>query len=162
MALLYEDSSASAREAAAGCLWHLAINSNAQLLMSRSGAVRPLVGMLTESNQFGREEAARCLWYMALNNAFTQSEIEKAGAIKPLMQMLRGSEAEQEVAAAALGALAALPANAVAIADEGCISLLTGLLRKGRQETKAAFALANIAVRRSGDGMGKESRPCVM
>lgn len=147
VAVLYEDGAASAREAAAGCLWHLAINADAQLAMSKSGAVRMLVQMLSEPNPFGREEAARCLWYMALNNPITQAEIDRAGAIKPLMHMLRFSEAEQEVAAAALGALAQLPAIAVAIADEGAIPLLTGLLRKGRQETKAALALANIAVR---------------
>lgn len=114
--------------------------------MSTSGAVRPLVGMLSEPSQFGREEAARCLWYMALNNPAIQAEVERAGGVAPLMQMLRHSEAEQEVAAAALGALAQLPFNAVVIADEGCIGKLTGLLRKGRQETKAAVALANLAV----------------
>ena len=63
--------------------------------------------------------------------------IAAAGAIAPLIELVRsGNAAAKEAAAAALSLLAIEDANRVAIAEAGAIAPLVELVRRGSEDAK--------------------------
>ena len=96
-----------------------------------------------------REMAAELLKRLMIESADNRAIIARAGAIEPLVAMLRGGSAEaQEVAADALRNLAASADDIqVAIARAGAIEPLVALVRSGSAvaQASAAAALANLA-----------------
>ena len=155
MGLLWEDSLASAREAAASALWLLTNSPRAQSLVSAAGGIGPLVALCREGNTLNaRTQAARCLWRCAVNNTSVQLEVLKAGAPIALCSLLTAAEVAvddpaSEAAAAAVWALAGHSTAAKALFDAGAVGLLTSLLKAddpaGNGAAKAAWALRNMA-----------------
>ena len=133
------------------CLATLAINASNKLKIMEAGAVEDFVQLL-ESNAEGFavdiQYAASCgLVHLSQDHAASQARIAAAGAIAPLIHMLRTASSEnlQVQAAKALANLASSDARRVV--EAGAIPILVQRLTDGsmRVQEHAAFALSNIA-----------------
>ena len=96
-----------------------------------------------------QERAAWRLGSLALYSARTANNVVSAGAIEPLVALMRrGSAQAQELAAWTLESLAVHADHQVAIAQAGAIEPLVALLRGGNQaaRVRAAGALGSLAI----------------
>ena len=153
---------ATGKEAAARALRTLAGNDDNAVAIAAAGAIAPRVELARGGDAAGKEAAAWALLTLAGNNWSTSSgwtrwgvesrwrrqrvAIVAAGAIAPLVELVRsGDAAGKEAAAAALGTLAGsgcdlpdLDDNAVAIAAAGAIAPLLELVRGDAAGKEAA------------------------
>ena len=153
---LFVKGSLAAKENACSALWHLASleENRAQIaeekltLNGRLGGVGPLVGMLTAEGERAPQLSAMVLLRLAEGNTKVAHAIAQAGAVRPLVKLLTGSNAEtQQVAAATLAAIACVSKNRDRIANAGGIAPLIGAITSriiGTPET-AARALGWLA-----------------
>eukprot|EP00931_Biecheleriopsis_adriatica_P086685 TRINITY_DN61299_c0_g1_i1.p1 TRINITY_DN61299_c0_g1~~TRINITY_DN61299_c0_g1_i1.p1 ORF type:complete len:793 (+),score=180.63 TRINITY_DN61299_c0_g1_i1:143-2521(+) len=107
---LLRDTAGGVQEAAAGALRNLAAQNvaNQESICQMRNALANLVRLLKQDNRpTGQVEAAGCIHNLAAGNANSQQLIVKAGALEPLVALLKGKVSRlREVAAAALWALA--------------------------------------------------------
>ncbi|KAK3270961.1 hypothetical protein CYMTET_20666, partial [Cymbomonas tetramitiformis] len=117
--------------------------------MERGKDFSGLVGVLVNGDLEQREKAANVLATLADDNQNGHRQaIAEAGAIPPLVQLLRDGSAEAKGnAAGALRNLSGDAGCAQAIAEAGAIPLLVQLLRNGSAEAKekAAVTLGNLS-----------------
>ena len=149
---LVRSGSAGAQEEAVWALYYLALPESAdnRLAMARAGAIEPLVALLVRSGsaeaqgaaavQFSSANlAAGVLGFLASENADNRKAIAHAGAIEPLVALVRsGSAGEQEEAATVLFLLALTAGNREAIVQAGAIEPLVTLMRLGSTKARAA------------------------
>ena len=112
----------------------------------RAGAVPALVALVTNGTDAGQASAAAALGCLA--TAGYHEEVARAGAIGPLVAVLRQSS--QQAAAAAAGVLAGLSENASlhsAILQANVLPPLVRQLKAGLTEAKisAALTMASLA-----------------
>jgi len=89
----------------AGALWRLAAARSNQYLITESGGIVPLVGLLAKGNQGAQEAAAGALWWLATDPKICDA-ISKENAIKPLAALIRNNAPAKEQAALCLSVLA--------------------------------------------------------
>ena len=144
------------KEHAARALGALACeNSTNQKTIAKAGAISPLVKLIQSGTDPQKEHAARALGALAFNstqiliNYLTpiKKNIVKAGAIRPLVQLLSGTPPQKEHAAAALGVLAFNSTIKKNIAKAGAIDPLVQLKQSGspRQKQYASKALYRLS-----------------
>ena len=142
--------------AKAYALWSLSlsIDQGNQKTVVNTGAIQPLVSLLSSTDCMVTEQASCALHLLAKNDPETQLAVATENAIPPLIKLLKGDDVSrsQEYAAAALAALANVPANKKAIDVAGGIGPLVDLLcddigGEASPQTKryAASALARLS-----------------
>ena len=135
-------------EAAARCLWNLAISDRNKLRIAQHGGVAALVALARDGATVGAKEAAAgALRNLAVDKA-NQVAVVAAGAIPPLVDLVRvGGDAAKKEAAAALGELAFDDDVRKRIAAAGGVAPLVALARGGSDGSKqwAGWALRNFA-----------------
>ena len=102
------------------------------MMLLKEGAIEPLVGLLDgqRAKLHARSEAAGALWRLSSDNAETKVTIADAGAVVPLVELLKSDSADAHCKGS--GALASLAignqANQDSIASAGGIQMLVDLL----------------------------------
>jgi hypothetical protein len=142
---MLDSSSHSVAEAAAGVLTNLAVRRDCRELILFLQGVPALVALLGSPGGEAAEAAA------ALTNLSRDTDLQRAiaeaGAIGPLVDLLRsGSPSKELHAAGALWSLARREENRRRIAQSGAITALVPLVRS-QAATQAAGALMQLAVR---------------
>jgi len=126
----------------------LADAAEAENAVLMGGQIAAAVEILSTGDDVGKRNAAESLRLLAEEDQF-RSGIAKAGAIPPLVDLVRdGAAGGKEAATRALWNLACDNAeNKVLIAECGGIEPLVGVLKNGSASTKklAAGALSNLA-----------------
>ena len=107
------------------------------------------MALLREGDPVAQGEATLALYYIAFGNPDSQLAIAQAGAIEPLVELLRnGAARSQQGAASLLGWLAFHDDNKVAIDKAGAIMPLVALVHSSSNEVareQATATLANLA-----------------
>ena len=150
--LLVEGSSSDIRAEAAGTLWSLAAGgTKTQVLITKAGAIQPLVALLKDPDMRTQRKAAAALASLAVGNAKNQQSIAQVGSIPPLVELL-GEQYTGEVQLYAAGTLAELARgnskNQAAIAKTGCIAKLVHLVEaspSGPVKEEAAGVLWSLS-----------------
>uniref|UniRef100_A0A7I4E2I8 RING-type E3 ubiquitin transferase n=1 Tax=Physcomitrium patens TaxID=3218 RepID=A0A7I4E2I8_PHYPA len=123
-------------------------NMENRVTIANSGAIEPLVALLSSEDGKTQENAVTALLNLSINDN-NKAEIARAGAIGPLVNVLRVGNAEaMENAAATLFSLSVMDDNKVAIGSSGAIPPLVHLLINGSPRgmvDKAVAVLANLA-----------------
>ncbi|CAE7689511.1 PUB4 [Symbiodinium sp. CCMP2456] len=144
---LMERGTVGVQERAAAVVANLAVV--VETARAAAQAVAPLVQLLSRS-RLAKEIAAEALANLAANPGEQRGTITAAGALGPLVELVKdGSRLSQENAASALQNLAAdHPENARLITEAGAIGPLVELLRLGTPlaQERAAGALLNLTV----------------
>ncbi|CAI9110590.1 OLC1v1010644C1 [Oldenlandia corymbosa var. corymbosa] len=113
-----------------------------------SGAVRPLVQMLSYESVEANESALLALLNLAVKDETNKISIIDAGALDPIIGFLQSDNPTlQEHATASLLTLSASSVNKPIISDAGIIPLLVEILRDGCMQAKvdAVMALYNLS-----------------
>lgn len=134
------------KEFATSVMRNLSVDSDNR---KQIAAVDGMVLLLRNGDDRQKGEAARELKCLAIRSQADGLLIAAAGAISPLVTLLKnGTDDSIEQAAGALATLAGNAENIKAIAAAGAIDALVSLLRNGTKGHKnaAAGALANLAV----------------
>jgi len=92
----------------------------------KAGGINHLVGLLQGSSSIAQKHASCALWGLTSEPSY-QAAVAKAGAVRPLVQLLSSSSEAQGYAAAALCNLAHDEGARQAIAEGGGIELCTAL-----------------------------------
>ena len=124
------------------------LSADELMSLATTGSYQPLILLLSGSDETEAENAALALSSCADGCALSRVEIARAGAIVPLVKLLRSERPGcGEAAAAVLSNLAADDGNQVAIAAAGAVYPLIDLVRFGSigGRRQAAAALANLA-----------------
>lgn len=145
-----KDGDSETKEAAAGMLSSLAVQNHYEHTdaLYASGAVLPLVQILSGGTSNAQGHAAAALHAIAHNKPQHQRAIVEAGAISPLVRLIRGGASKvQESAASALASVGSDVAHQQAIIRAGSIGPLVTLLKGGSvaAQSFASQALANAA-----------------
>lgn len=135
---------------ASAALWSLSVLSESKKRMVLNGEIDALVEVI--KGTYGGQEAYFNVAGIIRNLARTDANkliIARAGAIPPLIRLLRtGNNDVKRKAAAAIGLLAVNLRNKILVAEEGGIQLFTDLLREescGKAKAEIAAALATLA-----------------
>ena len=157
---LLRSGSDNAKKHAAEVLLDLTCNNATAAAVAAAGAIAPLVELVRSGSEGTAEWrasengwrasacAAAALGSLAAENDANKVAIAEAGAIAPLIELVRSSsEKAKEHAARTLHNLAINATNAAAIAVAGGIEPLVELLRSAFDDTKTcvAEALTNLA-----------------
>lgn len=133
-------SSVNAQKHAACALWHLASQVDTKVAIVDSGAIKPLIVMLTKaaddeevgkraSSDLANELAALVLVRLARSNEMVCREIARAGGVPPLVTLLTSKcLGAQQQAASLLSELALVEPNRTVIAAVGGIVPATKML----------------------------------
>ncbi|XP_010532956.1 PREDICTED: U-box domain-containing protein 14 [Tarenaya hassleriana] len=124
------------------------VKSSARSKLADAGVIPPLVSMLVSSSLDARRASLLALLNLAVRNERNKIEIVKAGAISPLIQILKLQNASlRELATAAVLTLSAAPANKATIIAAGVAPLLVQMLSSGTVQGKvdAVTALHNLS-----------------
>ena len=133
-----------AKEFAACCLWHLALDRSNQSAIARCNGIQPLVLLLDDGTPIAHAHTADALARLAIANADNQAQISKHCVA------LLGNESTgtQQRAARVLRNLAARnPGSPVVVVNAGAISPLVSCLSEGVPAVKeeAAGALSALS-----------------
>lgn len=123
-------------------------NMENRVTIANSGAIEPLVALLSSEDGKTQENAVTALLNLSINDN-NKAEIARARAIGPLVNVLRVGNAEaMENAAATLFSLSVMDDNKVTIGASGAIPPLVELLMNGspRGKKDAATALFNLSI----------------
>lgn len=155
---LVNRSSPEAQELSARTIWHLASVTDNHSMIVESGAISPLVGMLSADSLRAPEIAAIIMVRLARFNPNVSSIIADMGGIVPLIKLIANTSADasagaQLQASALLAELALIPKNRDPITNANGIEPLVKLLISttvGTPET-AARVLGHLALSNGDD-----------
>ncbi|KAG2333960.1 hypothetical protein Bca52824_005140 [Brassica carinata] len=129
-----------------GNLVHSSPNIKKEVISS--GALQPVIGLLSSCCPESQREAALLLGQFASTDSDCKVHIVQRGAVRPLIEMLQSPYVQlKEMSAFALGRLAQDSHNQAGIAHSGGLEPLLKLLssRNGSLQHNAAFALYGLA-----------------
>lgn len=112
-----------------------------------AGGLKILVSLLRLQDSNVAIQTATVIWNLAVDNRSSAEALREAGAIPPLVALLRRCDDSSVQAADALASLAAFsPTNRRAVRDAGGIRPLVALLASGNDEAtgSASVALRNL------------------
>ncbi|XP_073038425.1 U-box domain-containing protein 17-like [Primulina eburnea] len=127
-----------------------------------SGAVEPLVHMLSCDSAESKEAALTALLNLAVKDAMNKINIVNAGALEPIICFLHSENLIlQEHAAAALITLSASSVNKPIISASGAISHLVETIREGSPQVKsdAVMVLYNLSTHQKNLSLILEEQP---
>ena len=91
---LLDSGSEGVQEEAAGALWILAEDNDAnQAAIAAAGGIPPLVRLLDSGSEAVLQEAVGVLLSLAVNSAANRAAIAAAGGIPPLVRLRRSGDA---------------------------------------------------------------------
>ncbi|CAN1815124.1 U-box domain-containing protein 2 [Linum perenne] len=126
-------------------------NMNNQIVIADCGAITLLVKLLLSTDTTVQENSVTALLNLSIKDS-NKTAIAEAGAIEPLIQVLKtgssGSEASKENSAATLFSLSTIKELKAMIGVAGAVGPLVELLEKGtpRGKKDAATALFNLSM----------------
>eukprot|EP00252_Welwitschia_mirabilis_P009885 TRINITY_DN22800_c0_g1_i1.p1 TRINITY_DN22800_c0_g1~~TRINITY_DN22800_c0_g1_i1.p1 ORF type:complete len:395 (-),score=94.64 TRINITY_DN22800_c0_g1_i1:341-1525(-) len=123
-------------------------SSKARAYLAASGAIFPLVTLLSSSDFEAKEAALLALLNLAVGNERNKVKIVKAGALPLLVDILTSEDTSlRESAAAAVLTLSVCPVNKSVIGASGVIPPLVEILISGSSQGKldAVMALCNLS-----------------
>lgn len=145
---LIKRSNLEAQENAACALWHLATLKENRTLIKEANGIPPVVGMLICEGKLAPQLASMLLVRIAEGSTRAALAIAEASGIAPLVHLLAtGTSATQQMAGAALAAIARISRCRDTIANAGAINALITLISSetlGTPETSARV-LAHLA-----------------
>ncbi|CAN6302563.1 unnamed protein product [Urochloa humidicola] len=132
MVQLLTASSAVVREKAATVVCQVAESGSCDGLLVSEGVLPPLVRMAESGSLVGREKAAATLQRLSASSPDVARAIVGHGGAGPLIEICQtGDSVSQSAAAAALRNISAVPEVRQALADQGVVRVMVGLLDRG-------------------------------
>ncbi|XP_061968843.1 U-box domain-containing protein 3-like [Populus nigra] len=119
-----------------------------RIIIGHSGAIRPLLSLLSSKVKLTQEHAVTALLNLSINED-NKAIIAEAGAIEPIIHVLRsGNDGAKENSAAALFSLSVLEEYKAKIGRSGAVKALVDLLSSGtlRGKKDAATTLFNLSI----------------
>ncbi|CAH9093736.1 unnamed protein product [Cuscuta europaea] len=123
-------------------------NTENRVIIGNSGAIKPLVSLLTSDSAETQEHAVTALLNLSINEN-VKTVIAEMGASEPLIHVLRaGNPVAKENAAAAIFSISLLEEYRIKIGRSGAVKALVDLLGSGSMRGKkdAATALFNLSI----------------
>ncbi|CAN6321734.1 unnamed protein product [Urochloa humidicola] len=140
--------SAVVREKAATVVCQVAESGICNGLLVSEGVLPPLVRLAESGSLVGREKAAATLQHLSASSPDVARAIVGHGGAGPLVEICQtGDSVSQSAAAAALRNISAVPAVRQALADQGVVRVMVGLLDRGgaaNSKEHAAECLQNL------------------
>ncbi|CAN6290906.1 unnamed protein product [Urochloa humidicola] len=132
MVQLLTASSPVVREKAATVVCQVAESGSCDALLVSEGALPPLLRLAESGSLVGREKAAATLQRLSASSPEVARAIVGHGGAGPLIEICHtGDSVSRSAAAAALRNLSAVPEVRQALADEGIVPVMVGLLDRG-------------------------------
>ncbi|KAJ6730904.1 U-BOX DOMAIN-CONTAINING PROTEIN 3 [Salix viminalis] len=119
-----------------------------RIIIGHSGAIRPLLSLLSSEVKLTQEHAVTALLNLSINEE-NKAIIAEAGAIEPIIQVLRsGNDGAKENSAATLFSLSVLDEYKAKIGRSGAVTALVDLLGSGtlRGKKDAATTLFSLSI----------------
>lgn len=135
-------------QAALVCITSLATDARNATTIMITGAVVPLVELLSSKGYITPALAAEAICALATESEACRVKFNEAGAAPALIELLvKGEDAEQVAAARAMELIASADANKLSLFHAGAIKPLAKLLSRGcrRAQQHAAAAIGQIA-----------------
>ncbi|CAN6296806.1 unnamed protein product [Urochloa humidicola] len=140
--------SAVVREKAATVVCQVAESGICNGLLVSEGVLPPLVRLAESGSLVGREKAAATLQHLSASSPDVARAIVGHGGAGPLVEICQtGDSVSQSAAAAALRNISAVPEMRQALADQGVVRVMVGLLDRGgaaNSKEHAAECLQNL------------------
>ncbi|XP_028111306.1 U-box domain-containing protein 3 isoform X2 [Camellia sinensis] len=124
-------------------------NTENRVIVGHSGAIAPLLSLLYSEVKLTQEHSVTAPGFNLSINENIKAKIAEAGAIEPLIHVLRtGNAGAKENAAAALFSLSVLEEYKMKIGRSGAVKALVDLLHTGslRGKKDAATSLFNLSI----------------
>ncbi|CAN6285947.1 unnamed protein product [Urochloa humidicola] len=148
MVQLLTAASAVVREKAATVVCQVAESGTCDGLLVSEGVLPPLVRLAESGSLVGREKAAATLQHLSAASPDVARAIVGHGGAGPLIEICQtGDSVSQSAAAAALRNISAVPEVRQALADQGVVRVMVGLLERGgaaNSKEHAAECLQNL------------------